>query len=67
MTISRVVEVYDYVDPNVTMLARMYERRLRGYADMGYKITDGLPEQPRLIWVGQQHTVDLLSYDIIDL
>ena len=46
---KRVVEVYDYVDPNVTMLARMYERRLRGYADMGYKITGGLPAQPRLI------------------
>jgi hypothetical protein len=30
--------------PNVTILARMYERRLRGYADMGYKITGGLQE-----------------------
>ena len=46
---KRVVEVYDYVDSNVLMLARMYERRLRGYADMGYRITGGLPEQPRLI------------------
>ncbi len=26
---KRVVEVYDYVDPNVRMLARMCERRLR--------------------------------------
>ena len=31
------------------MLARMYERRLRGYADMGYQISGELPEQPRLI------------------
>ncbi len=46
---KRVVEVYDYVDSSVLMLARMYERRLRGYADMGYRITSGLPEQPRLI------------------
>jgi superfamily II DNA or RNA helicase len=46
---KRVVEVYDYVDSNVLMLARMYERRLRGYADMGYKVTSGLPEQPRLL------------------
>ncbi len=46
---KRVVEVYDYVDSNVLMLARMYERRLRGYADMGYRVTGGLPEQPRLI------------------
>lgn len=33
---KRVVQVYDYVDPNVAMLARMYERRLRGYAAIGY-------------------------------
>jgi superfamily II DNA or RNA helicase len=46
---KRVVEVYDYVDSNVLMLSRMYERRLRGYADMGYKVTSGFPEQPRLI------------------
>jgi superfamily II DNA or RNA helicase len=46
---KRVDEVYDYVDSNALMLARMYERRLRGYADMGYRITNGLPEQPRLI------------------
>ena len=35
---KRVVEVYDYVDANVRMLARMYDRRLKGYGDMGYKI-----------------------------
>ena len=33
------MQVYDYVDSNVRMLARMYERRLRGYADMGYRIS----------------------------
>ena len=46
---KRVVEVYDYVDANVRMLARMYQRRLRGYADMGYTVSGGLPEQPRLL------------------
>ena len=35
---KRVVEVYDYIDANVRMLARMYDRRLRGYGDMGYKV-----------------------------
>ena len=35
---KRVVEVYDYVDANVRMLARMYDRRLKGYGDMGYKV-----------------------------
>jgi superfamily II DNA or RNA helicase len=45
---KRVVEVYDYVDPNVRMLARMYERRLKGYADMGYRILDSGPRQQGL-------------------
>ena len=45
---KRVVEVYDYVDPNVVMLDGCM-RTLKGYADMGYKISGGLPEQPRLI------------------
>jgi superfamily II DNA or RNA helicase len=35
---KKVVQVYDYVDVNVRMFARMYERRLRGYSDMGYRI-----------------------------
>lgn len=44
---KRVVEVYDYVDPNVRMLARMYDRRLKGYADMGYRILDsGARQRP---------------------
>lgn len=35
---KKVVEVYDYIDADVLMLARMYGRRLKGYADMGYKV-----------------------------
>ena len=35
---KRVVRVYDYVDPNVPMLARMYERRLKGYDAIGYTV-----------------------------
>jgi superfamily II DNA or RNA helicase len=42
---KRVVEVFDYVDGNVRMLVRMYERRLKGYSDMGYKILDGTARQ----------------------
>jgi superfamily II DNA or RNA helicase len=33
---KRVVKVYDYIDNGVPMLARMYERRLRGYSAIGY-------------------------------
>ncbi len=36
---KRVVQIYDYVDASVPMLARMYERRLRGYAAIGYVLT----------------------------
>ncbi|MGC9293379.1 MAG: TOTE conflict system archaeo-eukaryotic primase domain-containing protein [Acidobacteriaceae bacterium] len=32
------VQVYDYVDNYVPMLSRMYERRLKGYAAIGYVI-----------------------------
>jgi len=35
---KRFVQVYDYVDNNVLMLARMYERRLKGYSAIGYVI-----------------------------
>ena len=32
------VRIYDYVDGQVSMLERMYQRRLNGYAAMGYKV-----------------------------
>jgi superfamily II DNA or RNA helicase len=35
---KRYVQVYDYIDRYVRMLARMYERRLEGYSAMGYVI-----------------------------
>lgn len=35
---KHVVQVYDYVDNAVPMLARMYERRLKGYSAIGYTI-----------------------------
>ena len=44
---KRVVRVYDYVDAYVPMLARMYERRLKGYSAIGYKVHDS-HEQPHL-------------------
>jgi len=43
---KRFVQVYDYVDNQVLMLARMYERRLKGYAAIGYVIEqDTIPRQ----------------------
>lgn len=40
---KQVVEVYDYVDARVPMLARMYVRRLRGYRALGYTLAEGDP------------------------
>lgn len=40
---KHVVQVYDYIDVNVPMLARMYERRLKGYSLIGYTIQDNPP------------------------
>ncbi len=38
---KQVVRIYDYADTNVPMLARMYERRLKGYQAMGYAVSGG--------------------------
>jgi superfamily II DNA or RNA helicase len=35
---KKIVEVYDYVDSSIPMLARMFEKRLRGYKALGYSI-----------------------------
>src|ERR1700723_967794 len=42
---KRVVRVYDYVDSNILMLARMYARRLKGYNLIGYTIRDASNER----------------------
>ncbi len=34
------VVIYDYVDLDVPVLARMYERRIKGYRSIGYEIED---------------------------
>ena len=37
------VQVYDYVDVHVPMLERMYQKRLKGYASIGYKVKGTTP------------------------
>ncbi|MCW5891358.1 MAG: hypothetical protein KIT14_12510 [bacterium] len=36
---KREVVIYDYVDPEVPVLARMFEKRLRGYRALGYEVS----------------------------
>lgn len=38
---KRAVKIYDYVDVQVPTLARMYEKRLKGYKAMGYAVVEG--------------------------
>ena len=45
---KKVVQVYDYVDSSVPMLARMFERRLKGYAAIGYEMENAVPGGPNL-------------------
>jgi superfamily II DNA or RNA helicase len=55
---KRVVQVYDYVDVQVPVFARMYEKRLRGYAALGYRIDPPPAEAPqRRVLLVQQRKV----------
>lgn len=41
------VQIYDYVDKHVSILARMYQKRLKGYQTMGYTERDRSGEDCR--------------------
>ena len=44
---KRDVQIYDYVDIHVRMLEKMYGKRLKGYASIGYKAKVGdVPDSP---------------------
>ncbi len=49
------VQIYDYVDIYVPVLENMYQKRLKGYSAIGYKIKiDGMPQaNPDLIYDGK--------------
>ena len=45
---KREVRVYDYADLNVPMLARMFDRRCRGYEAIGYTVLSARERHPRM-------------------
>ena len=49
------MQIYDYVDIHVPMLETMYQKRLKGYASIGYKIKVNtmLQADPDLIYDGK--------------
>ncbi len=42
---KRDVHIYDYVDIHIRVLEKMYQKRLKGYASIGYKVKGGLQEK----------------------
>lgn len=49
------VQVYDYVDFHVPMLENMYQKRVKGYASIGYKtrVSAEAPVSPDIIYDGR--------------
>jgi len=43
---KKLIEVYDYVDSSIPMLARMFEKRLLGYSALGYRIEGSEARHP---------------------
>ena len=52
------VQVYDYVDIHINMLEKMYQKRLKGYSDIGYKIKGNSDSEGNLdsIYNGDNYT-----------
>ncbi len=63
---KREVQVYDYIDIHVPCLARMYSRRLKSYAPIGYRQqqTEILEQNPQDIVFNKDNFLPVLSTDI---
>ena len=56
------VRVYDYVDLHVPVLERMVQKRLKGYAQLGYQTAaDNTEAAPDMIYTGQNYTEAFLK------
>ena len=59
------VKIYDYVDIQVRMLEKMYQRRLNGYAAMGYKAkAEELNDAPLDIIFDKDNFLPVFNQDI---
>ena len=60
------VLVFDYVDVNVSMLERMYDKRLKGYAMLGYKVkAENLPAETANFIFNTKSFLPVYTNDII--
>lgn len=60
------VEIFDYVDLSIPMLARMYQKRLKTYAKLGYEVltANDNARDDRNILVRSAGAVEVLAEDI---
>lgn len=62
---KREVMVYDYVDANIPMLERMYKKRLKAYAKLGYEIGDTASvQEPTALMVAANNWLERFRKDI---
>ena len=60
------VRIYDYVDIQVNMLEKMYQRRLNGYASMGYKARgEAVNDAPLDIIFNKDNFISVFNQDIV--
>lgn len=63
--VKKEVKIYDYVDIQVRMLEKMYQRRLNGYAAMGYKAkAEELNDAPLDIIFDKDNFLPVFNQDI---
>ncbi len=60
------VRIYDYVDIQVKMLEKMYQKRLNGYASMGYKAkSEEITDAPLDIIFNKDNFLPVFNQDIV--
>ena len=63
---KREVRIYDYVDVHIPMLERMYHKRLRGYAELGYQVKFGTSGEPVSRIYDGYNTMPPFERDLVD-
>jgi len=60
------VRIYDYVDIQVKMLEKMYQKRLNGYASMGYKAkSEEITDAPLDIIFNKDNFLPVFNQDVV--
>lgn len=63
---KREVRIYDYVDIHVPTLERMYHKRLKGYAELGYQVKFGAADKSVSMIYGGHSSMAPFEQDLND-